>query len=154
MEEPGLERPAARKRPEFVKAFTKRLRHPGDRGGFIVRLITAGLSVVMACTLAIGIGAIIHRKKGPVKTANAADRTSNSLTVSRGPTAPGGVPRRLPMNSPAAAPSNPGREAMRIHKSDKTAPADSNAGPTSTSAASSGGGGGDVKAMRQADTVP
>lgn len=88
MGETEQEKTAGRKRPEFVKAFTTKLRWPGARGNMAGRVLTGGLVVVLAGAVAVGVGAFIKHKNDSV------DTTTNSAgrrPVQTSP-APGGSP--------------------------------------------------------------
>lgn len=124
MEEPTLEQPSGRKRPDLARAFAARLRHSGEKVSLIGRLMTAVVVVVVAGALALGIGVLVSHKGRPPKTVNAADAQrppgSPGTTAARPSGAPqlhppSGAPHIGPTNVPSAnsgphgnkAPANP-----------------------------------------------
>jgi hypothetical protein len=117
------EQPEEPKRPAVARAFTASVRQSGEKRSPSSYLVTAGLAIVLAGAVALGVGAIVFHQKAPAKTLNAADRqhppaagTSSTPPANQTPStrpvlgAPGGRP-----GAPGApgnpSPQTPGKSA-------------------------------------------
>jgi hypothetical protein len=117
VEESTAEQPSGRKRSDLAKAFAARLRNPGGNGSLVGRLVTAGVAVVVAGALAVGIGAVVYHKSRPPKTVNAADarRSPTSLRTTLAPTS--GAPQPPHPSLPHVSPGRTGKKAGPSAKS-------------------------------------
>lgn len=117
MEESTKDEPTGQARPKLARALTARVRRPGDKGTVLGRTVTAGLAVVLACAVAVGVGAILAHNKRTARTRNAA--AQHSLRASPSPsltTAPPTQTTAPPTHAPKKdilVPVGPGNKPAR-----------------------------------------
>jgi hypothetical protein len=104
VDEPTPDQPAEPTRPKLARALTANFRRSGERATVFGRIVTAGMVVVLAGALAVGIGALtLHKNdsKNP-KTTNAADRQIEPSTAAASPPR-AGAPVPVPIAPPGKA---------------------------------------------------
>ena len=104
------------KRPEVARAFTASVRQSGEKRSPSSYLVTAGLAVVLAGAVALGVGAIVFHHQAPAKTLNAADRRHPPAAgASNAPPANQPPPSRPVLGAPGGgrpgAPGSPSSQA-------------------------------------------
>jgi hypothetical protein len=93
-------------RPKLARALTANVRRSGEKSTVLGRIVTAGLVVVLAGALAVGIGALaLHNNAKNPKTTNAADRQLDPKSPSRAVLPP---QAGAPVPVPIAPPGKPG----------------------------------------------
>ncbi|MFL6052890.1 MAG: ricin-type beta-trefoil lectin domain protein [Actinoallomurus sp.] len=120
MDEPTTEQtqPTGPTRTKLARALTSNVRRSGEKSTVFGRIVTAGLVVVLAGGLAVGIGALTlhHNAKSP-KTANAADKQLDQKNPKNAASPPqkaasppqAGAPVPVPIAPPGkAGPGRPG----------------------------------------------
>jgi hypothetical protein len=107
--EPTLEAPEEPKRSALARAFIASVRQSGENRSPSSYLVTAGLAVVLAGAVALGVGAVVFHRSPSPKTVSAADRQRS--TISGTPATPRvtvPVPVRPGVNAPQVPPAAPG----------------------------------------------
>jgi Ricin-type beta-trefoil lectin domain len=108
------EQPEEPKRPDVARAFTASVRQSGEKRSPSSYLLTAGLAIVLAGAVALGVGAIVFHHRAPAKTLNAADRRRPPAGgVSSAPPVNPATPSRPVAGGPVGAPGTPGHPAAK-----------------------------------------
>ena len=118
MDEPTPGQQTGSARPKLARALTANVRRSGEKSSVFGRVLTAGLVVVLAGALAVGIGALtVSHTKHP-KTSNAADaqvEPGKPKPPSRPPLA--GAPMPVPIAPPGKARPGSGKATPGAKKS-------------------------------------
>jgi hypothetical protein len=143
------EQPEEPKRPDVARAFTASVRKSREKKSPSSYLITAGLAVVLAGAVALGVGAIVFHHRSPAKTVNAADRGRSPIGGT--PVAPpvnGASPSRPVAGAPVPVPGDPKSDRSHGKGADGKDPVEQKSGHNATdgSSGSSGSSGSGVRA--------
>jgi hypothetical protein len=104
VDEPTPSQPNGSARPKLARALTANVRRSGEKSSFFGRVLTAGLVVVLAGALAVGVGALTVKHHKDPKTSNAANAQvdpNKTKSPSRPPLANAPVP--VPIAPPGKA---------------------------------------------------
>jgi hypothetical protein len=135
VDEPTPGQPAGPERPKLTRALTANIRRSGEKSTVFGRIMTAGLVVVLAGALAVGIGAVaLHRNAKSPKTANAADKRFDPKRPNKTASPPpAGAP--VPITPPGKA--GPGKASPGKTKSRKSSGRQQNSSRTAPLSAAS-----------------
>jgi hypothetical protein len=120
VDEPTPSQPNGSARPKLARALTANVRRSGEKSSFFGRVLTAGLVVVLAGALAVGVGALTVKHHKDPKTSNAANAQvdpNKTKSPSRPPLANAPVP--VPIAPPGKAAPGAKKPTPGARKSSK-----------------------------------
>jgi hypothetical protein len=136
VDEPTPSQPSGSARPKLARALTANVRRSGEKSSVFGRVLTAGLVVVLAGALAVGIGALTVKHTKDSKTSNAANAQadpSKPKPPSRPPLANAPVPVPIaPPGKVAPGARKPTPGAKKSSKATKSSSSSSAKSPART----------------------